>query len=204
MSLVHQPADALLADILRQNTVANLLRKSFDIHVSSTTSAMIERISFIETCNPEFLCRTLLIATGYADQNILNAFLEDFWTLGTMSPNVRPLQIDFKYVVDIPKPLRSLLPDLSTSVVVRQRKALVAMLLFIIAYPHLNLPSGAYRINCLELITALHGSLKEHCLRIISDLASYEDIHMFDTNLRDTQAWRDFLIEGDGDTEPKQ
>jgi hypothetical protein len=108
---------------------------------------MIEYMSFIEARNPEFPHRILLVATGHADKYILNAFLADFRILGTMSPNVHPLQIDFKYVVDIPSYYVPYMPNSSTSVVVRQRKALATMLLFIIAFPDLNLPSGAYRIQ---------------------------------------------------------
>jgi hypothetical protein len=83
---------------------------------------MIEHMSFIETRNPEFVCRMLLVTTGHANQYILNAFLEDFRILGTTSPNVQPLQIDFKYVVDIPSHDISYLPDPNTSVAVRQRE----------------------------------------------------------------------------------
>jgi hypothetical protein len=91
MSLVNQSIDALTTEILRRNVIAILLKKSFGIHMSSTTSAMIEYMSFIEARNPEFPRRILLVATGHADKYILNAFLADFRILGTMSPNVHLL-----------------------------------------------------------------------------------------------------------------
>jgi hypothetical protein len=202
MSSTDQPIDYLMAEVPRQNAIAILLRKSLGIRLSYATSAMIEHFSVIETHHPNFACRILVVATGRTDQRTLNAFLEDFRILSSISPNVQPLQIDFKYIVNVPSHYVPDVSSLSTLDLVRDRKAVVVVLLFIIAFPDLNVPSGSYRLNSLEMITALHGSLKEYCLRIISDLASFEDIHMFETKFRMTRIWYDVLIQGNGDTNP--
>lgn len=107
--------------------------------------------------------------------------------------------IDFRYVVKVPD---HHIPDLSnihSMCVATERKALVLMLLFIIAFGDLNIPSGAYRVNCLELIAALQGSLETQCLKITSDLASSEDIRIFETKLRQTRLWQHALVQGNED-----
>jgi hypothetical protein len=152
----------------RKFSVALLLTKSIEIHISYVTRAMIEHFSVIEERHPNFACRILFVAAGRTGDCTLSDFLKDFQSLGLMLPNVHSLPIDFKYVVKTPD---HHVPDVSNnSSFATERKVLVIMLLSVIAFRGLNTPSGVYRVSYLELIAAPRGSLETHCLRIISNL----------------------------------
>lgn len=194
MSSEGQPVACARGKILRENAIALLLTKALDIHISHTTSAMIEDFSAIEAYHPDFACRILLVACGRANNNTLNEFLKDFRILGSVRPNIQPLPIDFRYVVKVMDDHVPEVPSVDSLGRAAERKSLMIMLLFILAFGEMDVPSGAYRVNCLELIAALQGSLRTHCLRIVSDVASSEDIRVFETKLQQSRVWRDALV----------
>jgi hypothetical protein len=192
MSPEDQPIDGFVAEILRQNDIALLLKKSTEIYISYVTSAMIKHFCVIKERHSNFTCRILFVTAGRADDRTLSDFLKDFQTLGLMLLNVHTHPIDFKYVVKTPD---RHVPDVSNnSSFATERKVLVIMLLSIITFGDLNTPEGVFRVSCLELIAALQGSLETHYLRIISDLASSEDIRIFETKARQTRIWHDASV----------
>jgi hypothetical protein len=81
MSPEDQPIDCFVAEILRQNDIALLLKKSTKIHISASS----------KNAHPNFICRILFVTVGRADGRTLSDFLKDFQTLGLMLLNVRTI-----------------------------------------------------------------------------------------------------------------